>query len=316
VKGTGVEFSVVIPTLNGGSLWRQAAAALSLQQPAPSKILVIDSGSTDDTVQVANQAGFQVTHIPQAHFDHGGTRNRALEQLDSPELVVYLTQDCVLSSNDAIARLIEVFSDEKVAVAFGRQIPRSDASPTERHAREFNYPAESNIKTKEDINSLGIKTAFCSNVFAAYRTEMLKSIGGFPDRTIISEDMYAGAKLILAGYKVAYAASAECLHSHNYSILEDFRRSFDIGVFQSRERWLVNEFGRSESEGMKYSLSCLKDLAAHHPLSLPLAICRIAMRLVGFRLGWAETRLSLETRRRLSLNRGFWFKEPQRSEKA
>ena len=96
-----MEFSVVIPTLNGGSVWHQAAGALSRQQPAPSKILIIDSGSTDDTIQVAQKAGFQVAQIPQAQFDHGGTRNRALDQLDSPEIVVYLTQDCILSSKDS-----------------------------------------------------------------------------------------------------------------------------------------------------------------------------------------------------------------------
>src|SRR5699024_8480726 len=98
-------------------------------------------------------------------------------------------------------------------------------------------------------NTMGLKTVFNSNSFSAYRVSTFMEIGGFPDDTILSEDMYFAARAVLSGYKIAYVAEAEVRHSHNYSSLEEFRRYFDIGVFHCDEPWIRKAFGGAGGEG-------------------------------------------------------------------
>src|SRR5690606_22126597 len=129
--------------------------------------------------------------------------------------------------------LVAAFNDPAVAVAYGRQLPHHVANPIAAHARLFNYGARSYVAGMEDATRMGIKTVFASNSFAAYRAATFKELGGFPERTILSEDMYLAARSVLAGGKVAYVAEACVRHSHNYTPLEEFRRYFDIGVFQA-----------------------------------------------------------------------------------
>jgi rhamnosyltransferase len=93
--------------------------------------------------------------------------------------------------------------------------------------RGFNYPHSSYIASKADISRLGLKTVFTSNSFAAYRISTFIELEGFPDSTILSEDMFFAAKSVMAGYSVAYVSDAIVRHSHNYSTLEEFK---DISI--------------------------------------------------------------------------------------
>ena len=78
-----MNYSLVVPTLNGGASWKRAAAAITSQQPKPLRTLVIDSGSVDGTVEIAREHGFDVLNINQANFDHGGTRQSGVNELRS-----------------------------------------------------------------------------------------------------------------------------------------------------------------------------------------------------------------------------------------
>ena len=126
-----------------------------------------------------------------------------------------------------------------VGCASGRQLPHSDASLLASHARHFNYPNVSSIRDEKSISTLGLKAAFCSNSFAAYRVSALYECGGFPLNVILGEDMYVAAKMLLRGYKTAYVANATVYHSHNYSPIEEFKRYFDTGVYHAREAELL-----------------------------------------------------------------------------
>ena len=151
-----------------------------------------------------------------------------------------------------MAKIIAPFFDPKVGAVCGRQLPHLDAAPLAKHARYFNYPEGIQVKTMADVQRLGIKTAFMSNSFAAYRGAVLSGIGGFPEHVIFAEDMYVAAKMLILGWKVVYAGDAQCFHSHNYSIAEEFKRYFDIGVFHAREKWIGQRFGSAGGEGMRY----------------------------------------------------------------
>jgi rhamnosyltransferase len=227
--------ALIIPTLNAEKHLDTLIPALQAQSFQPGTLLVIDSSSTDDTAARFSAAGAEVIVIPRSQFDHGGTRQRAVNRL-SPriEVVVFLTQDAVPADSDTVTRIVGAFTDPEVGVAYGRQLPHHGAGAIEAHARLFNYPPESVVLRPQDAVGAGIKATFCSNSFAAYRRRALELVGGFPSGTIFGEDAAVTGRMLLSGWAKAYVAEAQVHHSHSYRIGEEFRRYFDVGVMHAR----------------------------------------------------------------------------------
>jgi rhamnosyltransferase len=269
-------------------------------------VLIIDSSSIDGTAELGYASAFQVHSIRRETFNHGTTRQMAADLLSNAELLIYMTQDAILADRDALKALMAPFVDPDVAAVFGRQLPRPEAGPIEAHARLFNYPALSNIRTLESRENLGIKAAFISNSFAAYRRRALMAVGGFPSNVIFGEDTITAAKFLLSGWKIAYVAEAQVYHSHSYSWKQDFKRYFDIGVLHSRENWLVKEFGEASGEGRRFVASEMAHLWHGHWWLIPSALARTALKLIGYRLGGMERWLSNGWKRNLSMHPGFW----------
>ena len=300
-----MRISIIVPTLNAAADWPRFCPAL-LACVRPEQVLVVDSSSTDGTAELARAAGFRVHTISRAEFSHGRTRQLAAELLPEADLLVYLTQDAILTSPDAIEKLLAAFEDPLVAAAYGRQLPRPGAGPIEAHARLFNYPARSGVRTLASRNELGFKAIFISNSFAAYRRQALIETGGFPVDTIFGEDTITAARMLLAGWKMAYVAEAAVYHSHSYTAAQDFRRYFDIGVLHAREPWLLEEFGRTSGEGLRFVRSEVQSLWPRHAGLIPSALVRTAAKLAGYQLGMREARIPVTTKRRLSMHRGYW----------
>lgn len=304
-----MKFLLCIPTYNAGNLWNKWIEAYQFQSMTANQVIVIDSSSSDDTVKLAKDAMFSVFSIPQSEFNHGGTRNQAVRFAEGfADVVVFMTQDAILASPDSLANLLAPFVDPEVAAVCGRQLPHHEATPLAVHARYFNYPSESRVRTMADISALGIKTAFMSNSFAAYRLSVFDKLGGFPDNTILAEDMYLAAKMILSGYKVAYCAEATVFHSHNYTLKQEFQRYFDTGVFQQEQKWIQQKFGSAASEGKRFVLSELKFLSIKSPHLIPKAILSTCVKWLGFKLGYYYYRLPYKWCRVFSMHKGYWDK--------
>jgi len=300
------QVAVVIPTFNAGKNWASLNAGLKLQGISASQILIVDSSSDDDTRELAAAQGYQVVRIERCDFNHGGTRQAALHWVPWASVVVYLTQDAVLATPDSLSLLLAAFEDRDVAAAYGRQLPRQGAGPIEAHARLFNYPAKSDVRDYESRHTLGIKAAFLSNSFAAYRVDALREVGGFPSDVIMAEDALVTGKLLLAGWKVAYVAEAEVQHSHAFTIAEEFRRYFDTGVYHRKEGWLTEKFGNPGGEGKRFVMSELAFLAPRHLHLVPQALLRDVAKVVGYKLGLRQSRLGSEWSRRLSYHKSYW----------
>lgn len=294
-----------IPTLNAKADLARLLDSLELQT-ARFDIYIIDSGSIDGTRELAQARIKNVVAIPSVEFNHGGTRQQLVNQNSEYEIYVFLTQDAYLVDERSIERLIEPFSDPAVAAVCGRQLPHLDATPLAEHARYFNYPPVVQVRTMVNVPELGIRAAFMSNSFAAYRREALQEISGFPNHVIFAEDMYATAKMLMAGWKVAYAGDAQCRHSHNYSINEEFSRYFDMGVFHAREPWIRATFGGTGGEGFRYVRSELRFLGLRRIYLWPIAILRNVAKLVGYKLGQQESRLPIEMKRFLGMHKRYW----------
>jgi rhamnosyltransferase len=193
-----------------------------------------------------------------------------------------------------------------VAVAYARQLPREDCSVIEQYTRQFNYPEESRIKGSEDIPELGIKTFFCSDVCAAYRKDIFTQLGGFESPVIFNEDMFFAAHAIQEGYAVAYAAKAQVIHSHNYTVRQQFHRNFDLAVSQMQHPEIFEQIS-SEAEGMKLVKNTMKYLCS---IGKPYLIWKLGWQCVGKYAGYLTgkryRKLSRRQILRCTMNRNYW----------
>ncbi|MBK9521677.1 MAG: glycosyltransferase [Rhodocyclaceae bacterium] len=300
-----MRIACIIPTYNGREELIRLLDSLE-GQTVSFDTFVIDSSSSDGTREVAEQRVGNVTVIAASAFNHGGTRQLMITYATGYDIYVYLTQDACLASSNAIAKLVEPFSNPIVGAVCGRQLPHIDASALAQHARRFNYPPESQIKCAADVPQLGLKATFMSNSFAAYRATALEQIGGFPVHVIFAEDSYVAAKMLMAGWAIAYAGDALCRHSHNYTIAEEFRRYFDMGVFHAREPWIRQNFGGAGGEGLRYVKSELKCLGIARMYLWPSSLLRNVLKLVAYKLGQQEQYLPKKLKRKISMYRRYW----------
>ena len=225
---------LVIPTLNAERELPKLLDAVMQQTRVPDDILVVDSSSEDETLRVANPyRRVRTKVIPRAEFDHGGTRHLGFEEVHG-DFVLFVTQDAVPADTRYVEKLLEPFHDSAVAMVSGRQVPKPEARRYIQLVQEFNYPTSSNVRAAADIERMGIKAFFASDACSAYRRSAYEAIGGFPRPCATNEDMLIACRLLRAGYKVAYAADARIMHSHNLAPLEQYRRNRTVGEFLAR----------------------------------------------------------------------------------
>lgn len=299
----------VIPTFNARRHWAPLQKALQQQGLSPHQVLIVDSTSTDGTSELVKRAGFQLTTIPKNAFRHGATRQFAAELVPHAETLIYLTQDALPCGENSFQNLLSVFAQPDIGACYGRQIFRAQADPIEQHARLFNYPDRSEVRSFESRRHMGFRAAFFSNSFAAYRRSALMQVGGFPGNTIVSEEVTVAARMLIAGRKVAYQADATVIHSHPLRLGQEFSRYFDIGVHHGRESWLLKEFGSAGGEAKKFLLSEARYLLEHQPTLLPLATLRNLSKWVSYQLGRHERLLSQQMKERLSAQPDYWADE-------
>ncbi|MAK42569.1 MAG: O-antigen biosynthesis protein [Spongiibacter sp.] len=300
------DVTVVIPTYNGGDIWRQSVESILQQNLKPAKILVIDSSSADDTVLVAKNAGFNIKVIDKSDFDHGGTRTLALKDVET-EIVIFMTQDAILDNECAFENLLKVFDNQSVSAAYGRQLPHYDANPLAIYARENSYGCESYVTSLSDDFPKGFRKAFMSNSFAAYRVADLNALGGFPERLILGEDSYFSAKALMAEKSVAYVADAIVRHSHNYKAIEEFKRYFDIGVFHSDQSWMLDELGSAEGEGLRFAVGQIVFLIKRGEIRMVFSSALASLaKYIGYKLGRGHAGIPLSLCRKMSMYKGYW----------
>lgn len=298
---------IIVPTRNGGPRWLEAAAALRGAVPDPAIVVVVDSTSIDGSDRVATEHGFELRCIEPRTFNHGRTRQWAVEEFcGGKPFAIFLTQDAVIDHADSLTVLLEAFRDSRVGAAYGRQLPHHNARPFEAHAALFNYLPNSETRSFADARRLGIKAAFFSNSFAAYRVAALASSGGFPEHLILGEDAYVAMRMLTSGWLIRYCADAPVRHSHDYSIVAEMQRYFDIGVMHAQIPELLQQFGDPEGEGVRFVLSELRHMRSTTPWLLPEVLIRNAAKYAGYRLGRAFAGLPRGLCRRLSMTKVYW----------
>ncbi len=302
---------VIIPTYKPGKELFVLMDMLSKQTVPVENIILMNTGErlfeateaeADFPAKYADKV--QVHCISRDAFDHGATRHTGVGYSEA-DVFVMMTQDACPVDEFLLERLTSHLQGQ-VAVAYARQLPGENSSEFEKISRKFNYPAVSRIKGKEDVQELGIKAYFCSNVCAAYRRDIYEELGGFVRRAIFNEDMLYAAKAIQNGYQIAYEAEAEVVHAHNYTNMQQLRRNFDLGVSQALHPEVFGKVS-SESEGKKLVLAAFRDMKERKRLSrFPAFIMQCIYKYVGYYFGKHYQSLSQKTIYKFTMNKNFW----------
>lgn len=297
---------VIIPTYKPDEKFEKLIHRLERQTILPRHIYIIN---TEENFFMSEEArlydNITVEHISKYEFDHGGTRNRGAKLSDA-DFLMFVTQDAVPQTSGVIQHLLEAFLDDDVAVAYGRQLADVKDNYLEYYTRMFNYPPKSRKKTKADLDQLGIKTFFCSNVCAMYRRTDYEAQGGFVLHAIFNEDMIMAASLIEADKAIYYASAAKVWHWHNYSGIQQMKRNFDLAVSQVQAGGLFKQV-KSEKEGIRLVLKTSGHLLIKGKAYLiPKLIWQSGWKFIGYQLGKRYKKLPRWMIRKLTSNESFW----------
>ena len=293
--------SIIILTLNAEEYLKKQLSMINLKKY---NVLVVDSSSEDNTIKICKDFNCKYEIIKRNLFNHGATRENFRNYFND-EVVVFLTQDSIPTSNKEIDKLIYPISTGKASCSYGRQIPRFGSDIFESFPREFNYGLKSHVRSLKDIKKYGVYTFFCSNSFSAYKNKDLDLIGGFK-ATLTNEDYFACAGLLQKKKKVAYVAEAEVIHSHKFSLKKEFQRYFDTGYVRSENPEIQNLVGHADRRGILFLKQLIRKLVEKNIFLVPYAIIQTAVKYFGFKIGYYGYNLPDFMKIRLSNEKYYW----------
>jgi len=268
------------------------------------KVFIIDSSSIDNTLKICKKFNCIIKTIDKSEFNHGATRELG-RGLSNSDIVVHLTQDAIPKNLETINTLIKPLINEEVSIAYARQIPRDDANLIESLLREYNYPSRSQIRSIEDKFTYGVYTFFCSDSCAAWSNKALDSIGGIKP-TLTNEDYFSCAELLIKGHKIAYVSDAEVIHSHKYSLKEEFQRMFDTGYVRAKNPWIQDAVGKAGKRGKQYLIFILRKIWVQQPTLIPYAIIQTIVKYLGYSVGYHSKYLSPIMFKYFSSQKYYW----------
>jgi len=295
-----LKISIIILTKNNGStIGKVLKQIISQHIDDPYEIIIVDSGSSDDTITQISQFGVRSYNIPPDDFGHGRTRNLGSEYACG-EYLVYLSADAIPANKNWLRNLVNKLSNEDVGATFGRQIPYKDAPLMERFFIQKNYPPA----TKEHYSLKDFQmNAFFSNVNSAIKRSLWNKIK-FSENLIISEDHEWAKRALDEGYKIEYIPDSAVFHSHKYNLIQVFKRYFDSGVSFSQMGLQPNVF----QNGLGYFFDEMKYILHYNILLLPYAICYDLFKFMGFFAGRYHNFIPVFIKKHLSMHAYYWRK--------
>lgn len=302
---------VIIPTYKPDKRFFELIEMLEKQTIPVQKIIIMNTEEKYynqimfGSKRLEKFKNIKVYHISKKEFDHGRTRDQGIKRSEA-DFFLCMTHDAIPKDEYLLEELIKGMENEGVAVAYARQVPEENATEAEKFSRTFNYPEEAVVKFQKDVEHMGIKTYFCSNVCAMYNRHIYNQLGGFNKHTIFNEDMIYAGKAVQAGYGIAYVPSAKVIHSHHYTNKEQFSRNFDIGISQADHPEIFQGIS-SESEGItfvKATVNHLKNKKQYCKI-IPFFIS-CGYKWMGFRLGKRYRKLPERWVMKFTMNKQYW----------
>ncbi|MGH7369324.1 MAG: glycosyltransferase family 2 protein [Candidatus Methylomirabilaceae bacterium] len=232
------ELSIVIPTYNGGRDIREVLTKIYEQKTSVTcEVLVIDSGSTDETPRVVREFPVRLIEIRKRDFSHPRTRNFGCEQATG-DLVVFMTQDATPYNHSWLDNLVRpLLGDPGVAASYSRQLPRPHCNPSEMRdiftgagpIRQMKVVDPTDDVQKQSFEVHLYEFIRFSNVSACYRKAILRRLP-FNESLLMVEDMEWCKRAIEAGYAIIYEPTSVVLHSHDHPLRQVYERHRDYGL--------------------------------------------------------------------------------------
>jgi rhamnosyltransferase len=270
--------------------------------------VVVDSGSRDNSRELALARGARVLEVGASEFRHGATRNLAAQEARG-ELLVFTTQDAYASDEHWLERLRAAAADDDgLAGAYGRQIAHEGASPPERFFLDFLYGPRARLQRAATTAELSLQTTLFSSVNSAIRRAVWEEFP-FSDDVFFAEDQDWSRRVLLAGYAIRYEPRAAVRHSHSYTLVTGFKRFFDTGASADRG-FLAGGTPSSDvlrRESMRYARQELVWLVQTGQRRwIPYAVVYELAKFLGLQAGARHQRLPLWLKRRWSSSPGYW----------
>lgn len=216
---------LVIPTLNAQEVLPDLKTACDGQAGIDLSVCVVDSESSDATPTMVEAYGWRLVPILRSEFKHGRARNAGARTHADVDALVFLTQDALPATTDALALLVAPILAGQAVATFGRHVPHATARLGEQIARRSNYPADDRRVCPGDVPAMGFRAYFFSNSFSAVDPKTFWTLGGFNEECESNEDMLFARVALSSGHCVAYVAGATVIHSHDLTFVQQFARS-------------------------------------------------------------------------------------------
>jgi len=281
-----IDVSIIILTKNAGSNFKPLLERLFSQEfNGEYEVLVIDSGSTNDTLNTAKQFPVRITQIKPEEFHHGKTRNLGA-QLSLGSALVYITQDALPLNNQWLQKLVDNLKEPNVAMVCGRQIPWQTTKPPEKFFYVYNFP-EHKIKVTLGASDYYHDNIFISNVNSAIRKDIWQQFR-FSEKVIMVEDKEFAGRILSAGWSIVYEPGAAVYHAHDFSLWQTFQRSCDSGIALSQgagglprsRNWIVRRLAQFVKEA-QYITANNKRWWKWLPYSAAYETCKLTGIMVG-----------------------------------
>lgn len=282
-RASKAKVSVICPLYNAEEVFLAFHKSLMMQEDVEIlEIKYILTESKDRTEDLLKMNEIPYEKVKKSEFSHSLTREKAAMGARG-DILVFLTQDVVIKDKKFISRLTKPIVDGEAEAAYARQ--ETKYNNIEKYTREHNYPKESFVVSKEDLEERGLRTFFFSDAAGVVKTETFRKLGGYDGKKLpISEDMYFAYKLIMAGGKIKYVAEAKVYHSHNFTAKELYNRYKLTGKFMKMNPEIAKYGVNAAGGGMaKYILG--RALKEGNWKVVARYIPDMAARFVGMKVG-------------------------------
>lgn len=246
------------------------------------EIHFILSDTFDESENILKNLDVKYSKINVKDFSHSRTREEAINNSKS-DIIVLITQDIEITNENWLKNLITPIENGKVSATYSRQI--SKFNNIEKYTREFNYPEKSFIKSRNDIDKMGLKTFFSSDASSAILRKDFVELNGYDGKDLpTNEDMYFSYKLIMNNKKIMYVADSVIYHSHNFSLKQIYDRYKLTGIF-FKENSYLNEY-KANKAGASLATYILKRIIKDKKIKLLFRYpFDMGARFIGMKVG-------------------------------
>lgn len=277
-----MKISIICPIYNAENYIEDLYFNINRQKDVSiEEIKFILTESKDNSEEKLKKLGCTYDKISKENFSHSLVRENAAFKAKG-DIIVFITQDIKIEDEYWLYYLTKDIQENKCEAAFSRQIGYKEHK-VEGYTREINYPDETRIVSKEDIEKLGLMTFFFSDASSAILKDIFIKLNGYDNKDLpTNEDMYFAYKLIMNGYRIEYASKSKIIHSHDLSFSETVKRYSDIGKFFDQNKYF-NEYSANERGVKVLSYIIKRSIQDKKPLIIIDAIINFGARFIGMK---------------------------------